>query len=101
MDPDEALRQLRLGIDLWHRAVDDSGWVTGGNVVVTAAEALDGWLSSGGFLPRAWAGNRTAQQLAELITAGQAVIDNWDNTVPGNDLAGAVNRLQAKISEVQ
>lgn len=55
MDPNEALSQLRKAIkvanDEWtsERLTYDALWA-----VFEAAEALDEWISKGGFLPRDW-----------------------------------------------
>ena len=56
MDPNETLRQLRLAIRQ-ARQGDAARMVTLAESLETVtelAEALDGWLSKGGFLPQAW-----------------------------------------------
>lgn len=55
MDPDETLRQLRLTIK--QMAVEEKGgvlWTAHAAEVVEYVEALDGWLSAGGFVPADW-----------------------------------------------
>jgi hypothetical protein len=57
MDPDEALRTLRRAIsEYWHAVANDDvpAERDAGHDAVEAAEALDGWLSKGGFLPSGW-----------------------------------------------
>jgi hypothetical protein len=53
MDPDEALRNAREAV---RRLNADEFEVDSGDAMalVEAFEALDGWLSEGGFLPAAW-----------------------------------------------
>lgn len=54
MDPDETLRQLRLTIK--QMRVDESTEVRKAHAdeIAEHFEALDGWLTTGGFLPKAW-----------------------------------------------
>ncbi len=57
MDPDKALLELRAAFPILH-----NNWQPGENVdhdaivetALAAAEALDDWLSKGGFLPIVW-----------------------------------------------
>lgn len=49
MDPNECLNRIRALV-LTFRESDDSE----GSALAEHIEALDGWLSSGGFLPQAW-----------------------------------------------
>lgn len=60
MDPDVALRELRAAIIEHHRLADsdtpNDAVLSAAEEVVRYAEALDGWLSAGGFPPAAWAG---------------------------------------------
>lgn len=61
MDPNEALTDLRNAIIALRQAAErDSNDVEieAGHAVADAAEALDVWLTVGGFLPTAWAGVR-------------------------------------------
>jgi hypothetical protein len=53
MDPDEALRNMR---DALKRVQESSSDAEAAAELADAAEALDGWLSRGGFLPQDWAG---------------------------------------------
>lgn len=66
MDPDEALRRMRAAIETI-TTVDDRDPSTRTaedlrkrDAAVTAlvdhAQALDGWISNGGFLPASWGG---------------------------------------------
>lgn len=48
MDPDKALAELREALQ--ELANDPDAWED----VIEKFEALDGWLSKGGFLPKAW-----------------------------------------------
>lgn len=53
MDPNETLRLLRETATL---VLTDSGKDRADSVrLAELAEALDGWISKGGFLPAAWA----------------------------------------------
>lgn len=61
MDPDVALTMLRFGVQRAMRVVDgieplptSDEMVRLLDNVATQAAALDGWLSSGGHLPREW-----------------------------------------------
>lgn len=61
MDPNEALRQLRDALRRLRYAdshTDEQNTVDY-EVVAEYAQALDEWLSKGGFLPERWARNRT------------------------------------------
>jgi hypothetical protein len=52
MDPDEALRKAQeLVVAIIH---DEKPTEENANALAEAFSALDGWLSAGGFLPRAW-----------------------------------------------
>ena len=62
MDPDEALRQLRAAIEKLKsdmRSDDTRCYDLGDSAdeVIVAFEALDGWLSNGGFAPKDWKNN--------------------------------------------
>jgi hypothetical protein len=61
MDPDQALHNLREGLRKV-RAAQDKDKAVDGTValedVLSAAEALDGWLAGGGFLPKLWQSGR-------------------------------------------
>ena len=55
MDPDETLKKLREALELYCRRYRDKG--TGlreADDMADAVEALDNWLSIGGFLPEDW-----------------------------------------------
>lgn len=56
MDPNEALRCLRIAIQRVEAKQDsEDGRVTSLEIdLVNYAAALDGWLCNGGFLPAAW-----------------------------------------------
>lgn len=61
MDPDEALKRLRekateFMLNLPEDPVDNLGVL--GSEVVELFEALDGWMSKGGFLPAEWRKHR-------------------------------------------
>ncbi|GAA4201683.1 hypothetical protein [Actinocatenispora rupis] len=59
MDPDQTLREIRELLDDDRRAPlarDDVG------ALLDRIEALDRWLSRGGFLPRAWQAPRRPDQ---------------------------------------
>ncbi len=58
MDPNTALANLRAAITEYRALPWDAvpeQRVEIAEEIVEAAEALDGWLSKGGFLPDAWA----------------------------------------------
>ena len=57
MDPNEALKNLRQAYSDWedNYGTDGANAIDAGERMRDAAEALDGWLSKGGFLPDAWA----------------------------------------------
>jgi len=62
MDPNASLAQLRAAALEWEQAVvarDERAQLTAATQALEAAQALDSWLSSGGFLPAAWRTNRT------------------------------------------
>lgn len=59
MDPDEALRRLRAAIEALKVAMRDGAscdYDLGetADEVIVKFEVLDGWLSRGGFVPKAW-----------------------------------------------
>jgi hypothetical protein len=54
MDPDEALKKARAALKAFHDAPDAERSMIAGADLADAFEALDGWLSKGGFLPRDW-----------------------------------------------
>lgn len=67
MDPNEALRRCRQSLARWLTACDHaedfSELVTEKQLrelsdLADHFEALDGWMSNGGFLPRAWMARR-------------------------------------------
>ena len=64
MDPEQALKNARKAVRDWHHADgDDADRLTDiGAQLVDAFQALDGWLSAGGFLPIAW--SKVDQKLA-------------------------------------
>lgn len=53
MDPNETLRQLRelMSTPLLRNTEEYGAWI---DQVTVKIEALDEWLSNGGFLPAAW-----------------------------------------------
>jgi hypothetical protein len=62
MDPNAALATLRAAAVEWEQAVvahDERAQLAIAARVLAAVLELDGWLSSGGFLPTAWNTNRT------------------------------------------
>jgi hypothetical protein len=57
MDPDANLAMVRSLIEQINEAADNNAYRTLGDLAVDLAEyvaALDGWISMGGFLPKAW-----------------------------------------------
>lgn len=57
MDPDATLKELRGCIDeFWrvYEAGDIIGIVDAGAAVTTVADALDRWMSDGGYKPEGW-----------------------------------------------
>lgn len=64
MDPDETLALLReVARDVDIHGFDHSGRnpIDAALQLATLVNALDGWLSTGGFLPQAWAVQRGAR----------------------------------------
>jgi hypothetical protein len=62
MDPDEALKELRLMVRTALRCTDNDlplpeeiTWR-----MAEVFEGLDGWISKGGFLPKDWESKRTS-----------------------------------------
>jgi|GEM_PF-1298127 len=76
MDPNEALRQIREAVSTW-RAGAEYGWRSEEDSdrcalrLVKHAEALDEWLSRGGFLPAAWQAGRP--ESAQVAAARRAL----------------------------
>jgi len=58
MDPNETLRDIRELVTAWHEADLHSVEREVSEDLVGRIDALDAWLTSGGFLPEAW--NREA-----------------------------------------
>jgi hypothetical protein len=54
VDPDETLRQLRASIGDYRDATSIAAAADAADRVADCAEALDGWLRGGGFLPVEW-----------------------------------------------
>lgn len=54
MDPNQALENMRAGLRKAGNAMSDGEWRDGAEQAMLAAEALDEWLSKGGFLPADW-----------------------------------------------
>jgi hypothetical protein len=54
MDPNEALRKAREALKQYRGADSSGDAVFPAEELADAFEALDTWLSNGGFLPRAW-----------------------------------------------
>jgi hypothetical protein len=63
MDPDEALRQIRLlvrqmevegQLALGHPGTSTGNFIQHGHDLIEQVEALDGWLTGGGFPPDDW-----------------------------------------------
>jgi hypothetical protein len=57
MDPDEALWQLRSSITEYRNAAGQAQALGAADRVVDHADALDRWLTGGGFAPAAWRQN--------------------------------------------
>lgn len=63
MDPNAALRNALAAIAAYEQSSPDSAeYHAALNALVDSFQALDGWLTSGGFLPDAW---------RAMITAGR------------------------------
>jgi len=61
MDPDAALARLRAAVIAWVKAQESNSHEAGceaASDAIHAIVALDGWLSTGGFLPTAWRAKR-------------------------------------------
>ena len=55
MDPDEALRKMRLALKRYEEGLEDDDCE---ETLAVSARALDEGLSKGGFLPEAWKSER-------------------------------------------
>lgn len=64
MDPNETLRMLRLTIKQLRVDEDSDVWEAHANEICEYVEALDDWLTNGGFLPADWSGHTLS--LAEV-----------------------------------
>jgi hypothetical protein len=58
MDPTTALANLRKALRTLRGDLSDSAFVDAVDDAADSFDALDGWLSRGGFLPEPWAANR-------------------------------------------
>lgn len=58
MDPNAALSQIRRIVSKYARRGGSAMTDHDAGVLFDAVEALDGWLSNGGFLPAHWAKGR-------------------------------------------
>lgn len=58
MDPNAVLDELRAAIADYDATADVQEADAAAQRIANAAEALDGWLSMGGFLPVDWAKGR-------------------------------------------
>jgi alkyl hydroperoxide reductase subunit AhpC len=54
MDPNEALRMFREAMHVIHVETDTARIGRAVDQALDVMEALDGWLTKGGFLPAAW-----------------------------------------------
>jgi hypothetical protein len=55
MDPEQALRDARAALRMIRSGqADTQGMAEATEELANAFEDLDGWLSKGGFLPKAW-----------------------------------------------
>lgn len=54
MDPNEALKQAREALQTWDNSLDRDEARDAAEQLARTFEALDQWLSRGGFLPNAW-----------------------------------------------
>lgn len=55
MDPNETLQRLREAVEKYQESTEVEDALSILAELVDEFEALDGWLSKGGFLPEAWA----------------------------------------------
>ena len=55
MDPDETLRQLRAAVTAYRYATSIAAATDAADRLAEHADALDHWLTTGGFLPSEWA----------------------------------------------
>jgi len=56
MDPDECLKEIRAQLIIYNLSTDDHELMTAAGKVCELVEAMDTWLTTGGFLPNSWAG---------------------------------------------
>jgi hypothetical protein len=85
MDPNEALKQLRHYVN--HLLTPDNQ-----ERACEAFNALDQWLSNGGFLPADWSGDRfTRADVAVVVNAGvDMVVDELSQRERDTDLLNLV-----------
>ncbi len=77
MDPNATLESIR-------RSLRDGA----GSELVDDAEALDGWIMKGGFLPKDWEENCNGGLLKRALVA-QSVYDVWKGSFEGGVVKGA------------
>lgn len=58
MDVNEVLRDLRRALQDWRIAATQESALNAATEIVNDAEALDEWLSQGGYLPADWSAKR-------------------------------------------
>jgi hypothetical protein len=83
MDPDEVLKRAREALAQLRGAEEGRVAVEAGESFADAFEALDGWLSKGGFLPAFWKPRDSRRIVVEIECSGvdapevvNAVLDN-------------------------
>jgi len=92
MDSNETLRQLRETITAWRQAKNGADKIRAGAQIVELIEALDGWLSAGGFAPADWIADPNTR--GPIETPDYAT---WERILTSNVLAFAPNAISYTV----
>lgn len=106
MDPNTTLANLRIALAVWSESRDADTINDAANNAAEAAQALDEWLSRGGFLPTPWQGRRqaTPDELGAIIDAtlgadAESAARQGRTWLGDADAEGASEATQAERSE--
>lgn len=68
MDPEECLKEIRAQLLIFNLSTDDHELMTAAGKVCELVEAMDNWLSSGGFIPADWQNYYVAKDIVDAKT---------------------------------